>query len=148
MQTILIEREDGGVSVMRLLDGAVNIRDEVAKWQAVSPWKAVRWRKVAADDIPADRTWRDAWRAQEGKIAVDRGAAEAVHMNRIRAARNRELERLDKEIAKAEDSDGKPATALRAERQRLRDIPQTFDLSRAGSLDDLKAIWPEGLPRP
>jgi hypothetical protein len=69
--------------------------------------------------------------------------AREIHMARIRKARDAKLEETDKQVAAL---DGGPIPApLRAQRQRLRDIPQTLNLSTAKTPDELKAMWPPEL---
>lgn len=66
-------------------------------------------------------------------------------MDRIREVRDVELALLDQDIYKLEDI-GADATVLRTKRQTLRDIPQIFDLTKAATPDDLRALWPVDLP--
>lgn len=95
-------------------------------------------KAVDASTIPPDRTFRDAWIHGGDKPIVHMGKARDLHMARIRIMRNKELSRLDVEQLKGND--------VAAQKQKLRDLPQTFDLSKAQSADELKALWPEGLP--
>src|SRR3546814_3685474 len=75
---------------------------------------------VDAGEVPQDRTFRNAWAKNGRSIVHDMGKARAIHMARIRAARDKELTRLDIEQLKGND--------VAAEKQRLRDLPATFDL--------------------
>jgi hypothetical protein len=48
-----IERDDGGLSVMTLVDDIQDVEAidrEVARWADGSPWKCVRWEAI--DDYP------------------------------------------------------------------------------------------------
>lgn len=90
--------------------------------------------------VPDDRTFRGAWVKNGGDIGCDMEKARAIHMDRIRAVRDKELARLDIEQLKGSD--------VAAEKQRLRDIPQTVDLSGAATPEELNALWPAGLDRP
>ena len=47
---------------------------------------------------------------------------------------------------KALEADDGSAAAIATEKQALRDIPQTFDLT-TDTADELKEKWPEGLPK-
>ena len=47
---------------------------------------------------------------------------------------------------KALEADDGSSTAIAVEKQTLRDIPQTFDLT-TDTVDELKNKWPEGLPK-
>ena len=49
---------------------------------------------------------------------------------------------------KALEADDGSAAAIAAEKQKLRDIPQTFDLTTENdTVEELKEKWPEGLPK-
>lgn len=97
-------------------------------------------------DIPTDKTYRNAWRKGATGVEVDMPKARLIHMERIRKVRNKELEKSDDELLKALENGG-PATPLKTKRQKLRDIPQTFDLETATTEAELKAKWPAELPR-
>ena len=47
---------------------------------------------------------------------------------------------------KALEADDGSSTAIATEKQALRDIPQTFDLT-TDTPEELKEKWPEGLPK-
>ncbi|MFZ5789787.1 MAG: phage tail assembly chaperone [Pseudomonadota bacterium] len=144
---VLIARSDGGVSIMQMIDIG-DVAAEIAKWEAASGTKAVEWREVATADLPQDRTFRDAWtHAGGGKCAVDMPKARAIHMERIRKARDAELAKLDVPYLKAQERGDQAAMAqIAAQKQALRDIPQTFDLTQAMTPEALEAIWPKDLP--
>lgn len=96
-------------------------------------------KAVDASTIPTDRTFRDAWVHGGDKPVVHMDKARAIHMGRIRLARNDQLAKLDVEQLKGND--------VATEKQKLRDIPQTLDLSKATTPEELKALWPAGLER-
>lgn len=95
-------------------------------------------RITTTDKIPLDRTFRNAWTDDNPTQTIDvvMSKARQIHMDRIRIARDKRLRELDKRKYGAE---------FDAERQALRDLPQTFDLSGAKDPDELKALWPEEL---
>jgi hypothetical protein len=95
-----------------------------------------RLDRAAVAEMQKDRTFRDAWKPD---LTVDMPKARAIHMDRIRVVRDKELARLDIEQLKGSD--------VAAQKQALRDIPQTFDLTAATTPDDLKALWPADLPK-
>lgn len=92
---------------------------------------------ITKDDLPQDRYFRNAWIVSDEKIDIDMDKAREIHMEKIRIARDEALEVLDIETLKGID--------VQAEKQVLRDIPQTFDLSKAQTPEELKALWPEEL---
>ncbi len=84
----------------------------------------------------------------DGRPKVNMVKARVVQMDRIRVARNAELAKLDQPSLWAIESNDVPEQVrITSEKQRLRDIPQTFDLSTAPNPNALKARWPPGLPQ-
>ena len=79
-------------------------------------------------------------------IKVNMSKARGIRMDQIREARNNELAKKDIEYMKALEADDGSAKAIATEKQVLRDIPQTFDLT-TDTADELKNKWPEGLPK-
>ncbi len=79
-------------------------------------------------------------------IVVNMSKARGIQMDRIREVRNKELAKKDVEYMKALEADDGSAKTIAAEKQALRDIPQTFDLT-TDTPEQLKEKWPEGLPR-
>lgn len=153
MTSIVIERADGGVSIMHLIEAEAtpeSIAAEITKWEEGSNLKAQSWHEIDPAALPADRTFRGAWiHGGAGRVTIDMDKARPIQMDRIRAARDVRLRALDIETGKAVGKgDAAAAADIEARKQALRDIPQTVDLSKAVTPDDLKAIWPEGLPRP
>lgn len=111
------------------------------------PAGAVAPVECDVSEIPADRTFRDAWCApaagdpdrveETPRVAVRMSTAREIHMHRIRRARDAELQRLDIEQMKGED--------VAAAKQRLRDLPATVDLEACATPAEVKAVWPEEL---
>jgi len=98
---------------------------------------------VPQGDIPSDRTFRDAWKINSAKIAVDMPIARQIHMDRIRVERDAELVKRDTLFAQAIEAGNTAEQArIAAEKQILRDIPQTFDLGRYTTPTGLKKAWP------
>ena len=81
-------------------------------------------------------------------INVNMAKARTIHMNNIRVVRNRELAAKDITFMRAvEDADPDAQTTIKNEKQTLRDIPQTFDITTGvDTPEQLKAKWPAGLP--
>lgn len=147
MRLVLIERPDGGVSIMQMVETADG-GAEIAKWEAGSGARVVGWYEVGATDLPSDRTFREAWtHIGAGKCAVDMSKARSLQMDRIRASRDAELAKLDGPAIRAlEQGDADAMAEIARQKQRLRDIPQTFNLTQAETPEALAAIWPAGLP--
>lgn len=99
-----------------------------------------------------DRYFRDAvvWDdASPNKCSCSMPKARGIHMNNIRKSRDAELAALDTPWIKAlEAGNVLEQQRIAMEKQRLRDIPQTFDLATFITTETLKAAWPANLPRP
>lgn len=108
--------------------------------------------ELAVKDVPQGCTWSivdetllpddyffDAWVHDEVNncVVVDITKARDVQMNVIRTLRDKQLEVLDVETLKGVD--------VQVQKQELRDIPQTFDLSHITSLAELKTAMPDVL---
>ena len=80
-------------------------------------------------------------------INVDMTKARAIHMDAIRVVRNAELAAKDVTFMRAVEAGDTDAQAtIGTEKQTLRDLPATFDLTTAGTPELLKAKWPAELP--
>lgn len=98
----------------------------------------------AADyTVPAERTFRDGWEANEdtGVISVNMDAAKDIWRDKIRVAREPELAKLDTAFMKAQET-GADTTAIVAQKQALRDAPAHADIDAATTPDELKAVQP------
>jgi hypothetical protein len=97
-----------------------------------------------------DRYFRDAvmWDSSRAdKCRCDMPKARAIHTGHMRPVRNAELVKLDVLYMKAlEASDTNEQQRIKALKQTLRDIPQTFGLSGFRTPETLKAAWPTELP--
>ena len=102
---------------------------------------------IQRTDIPKDKTFVDAWKKSGDRIEVDMSKATDIHMGRIREARNKELDATDMEITRELEESRSVGISLKAKRQTLRNIPQDFKLDSANTTEELKAMWPDGLPR-
>jgi hypothetical protein len=85
----------------------------------------------------------------DGTPKVNMTKARAVHMDRIRVMRDKELTTKDLELLKAmESGDSSAEATIKTDRQTLRDIPQTFDITTGvDTPEQLKEKWPDGLPK-
>ncbi len=101
----------------------------------------------AADyTIPAERTFRGAWEADEDAaiISVDMDAARDIWRDKIRQARIEPLEALDTTFMKALET-GADTTQITADKQALRDAPSDPAIDAATTPDELAAVQPAGL---
>lgn len=129
---------DGRVAVI------VGASDEATAQAAVPPG-----RTAVYVDLPAERTFRNAWTSSGTRVTVDMPTARVIHLDRIRRVRNTRLNVLDKDWMRAVgQGDTVGAATIEAQRQALRDLPQTFDLTTAATPEELMARWPSQLPQP
>ena len=100
------------------------------------------------DAFLRDRDFRDAWEAPTDELAVNMTKARVIHVDRIREVRNAELAKLDIPWMKAvEAGDTSSQATIATEKQTLRDIPATFDITTdVDTPEKLKAKWPTELP--
>jgi len=99
-------------------------------------------------DAPTDRTFRNAWEVSDNVIEVNMDKAKVIHMDVIRVERNKELAAKDITFMRAvEAGDASAQSAIGTEKQVLRDLPATFDLTTGvDTPEKLKVKWPTELP--
>jgi len=99
---------------------------------------------VSSTKLPDDY-FLDAWTWERG-LTVDMDKAVAIHLKEIRRVRSAELDAKDITFLRAVEAGDTVAQAtIATEKQVLRDIPQTFDLT-ARTPQQLKGKWPIELP--
>ena len=96
----------------------------------------VSFRIVNDDEVPIDRTFRNAWE-DNGGIKVNMPKAKDITKDRLRAERAPLLEAQDVAFQRALESGASTAEIVK-EKQRLRDITKKVDALT--SLDELKAL--------
>lgn len=92
---------------------------------------------VPPSAVPPRSLFRGAWIRKPGGVEVDMPQARALHMDDIRKGRDAKLRELDVEQLRG--------NSVEAQKQALRDLPQTFDLNAAQTPEQLKALWPDEL---
>lgn len=131
MSRIIVDNTDGTVTILNPSKRVtLSIEEIAAKDSGGKPYQI-----VDDSEIP-NREFRGAWRASLTGvgITVAMGRARDIHMARIRVVRNDRLDALDKQQLQHID--------VEDEKQALRDIPDTFDLSGARTPEELSALWP------
>ncbi len=94
----------------------------------------VPYRIVNDDEVPSDRTWRNALKYD---LTVDIPKAQGITKERLRVERAPLLTALDVQYQRAQE-DGRDTTIIISEKQRLRDVTKLAD--KAATLDELKAL--------
>jgi hypothetical protein len=135
MKIYSILKENGSIQIMGIGDDNSTVEQEIDKWAFQKKQMVSSVSEIQKSDIPVDRYFREAWVSGDKPIDIDMNKARNIHMDRIRRARDEKLKALDVETLKGND--------VHAQKQVLRDIPQTFDLTIATTPEELKALWPE-----
>ena len=109
------------------------------------PTDAAGW--VWVENNVRARHFRNVWHIVDGAIEVDMPNARGEHMNTIRKARNKKLDGLDIDFMRAIEAEDTDAQAtIKTNKQTLRDIPQTFDLTTDNDTpEELLEKWPSEL---
>ena len=128
---ILLKNPDGSVGIMHpILDCGLTIEQIIAK----DVPKGVPYEIVDDSAIPADRTFRSAWKHD---LTVDIPKAQEITKNRLRAERKPLLESLDVEVMK-NITNVAALQEIEVEKQRLRDI--TLQVNNLITVEELKGV--------
>jgi len=170
---LAITLDDGSLKIMSFLTkGRGASLPEFAEWTEVDGWwkrdpsdlaildelartfppqdldgtprpQPIGFRRISDSELPADRTYREAWKDSGETIVHDMPRARVIHLSRVRVARAAKLDQLDRDWMRATGR-GDKAGVLEAEdrRQLLRDLPASLDVESAQTVEDLKQRWP------
>ena len=140
--------DEGGVSVVVPAPGIV-MDHLLAVLPSDRPWS-----EVPVEQVPSDRTYRNAWVFDHDAKAFshDMPKAREIHKGFMRAARAPLLSALDVAYARA-DEKGQAGAAdkaqIAAQKQALRDVTADAGIAAATTPDELKGVWPSILgPKP
>ena len=125
----IIYPTDSGIAILTPT-GELSIEDTAAKDVPAG----VSYRIVNDEDVPSDRTFRNALKYD---LTVDMPKAQGITKERLRAERAPLLTALDVQYQRAQE-DGRDTTIIISEKQRLRDVTKLAD--KATTLDELKAL--------
>ena len=154
------ERPDGGISTRypayNNRDRPVGDTDEALRERAVARDSTYLNEKYGvcvphecdSADLPVDDYFFSAWAWAGTEVNVNMTKARVIHMDVIRTARNAELVAKDITFMRAvESGDTDAQSTIATEKQVLRDIPATFDITTGvDTPEKLKAKWPTELP--
>lgn len=138
MQVIIFTNDNGGVSVC-VPTGELSIEETKAK---DTPEHSII---VDAATLPeADNDFFDAWELVNGAVTVNITKAKEITKKHLRAEREPLLAAQDVAFQRALEM-GADTTAIIAEKQRLRDLPQLADTcTTIAELRALKDKYPKG----
>lgn len=92
-----------------------------------------------ASAIPADRTFRGAWKLNASAVEIDMPQAREIQRKRIRKWRAKKLAELDAQLMRAvETGDNIGAAEIKSRKQILRDAPAHPSIDAAKSPEELK----------
>lgn len=125
---VAIQRADGGVSIMHLAASATAAA-EIEKWKGVHPGEYVSHAEVAPEALPTDRTFRNAWALNGGKVEHDLTKARQLAHTMRRSQRDQEMAPFDTIIARQVPGDNLAAaeTARAALRTKYAAIQTAID---------------------
>lgn len=106
------------------------------------------YRVTDMENLPSDRTFRNAWTDNNptDTVDIDMNKARQIQMDVLRIARSTKLAALDVLYLKADEADNAAdKSQIKALKQQLRDMPQTFDLSVYTTPEELKTAQPDYL---
>lgn len=139
---IVIQRTDGGVSIMRP-EAWEDVAVKLEKWKRTHVGEYVSHHEVDEADIPTDRSFRNAWTRDGKTVAHDMEKCRNIHRERLRLARAPKLAALDVEYQRADEADDKAAkVSIAKQKQSLRDVTADPRIDAATTPEELKAVWP------
>lgn len=141
MKRILINRTDGGISILTLTKENVDIESVLQKWkEAHGTYKS--HRELNENDIPESREFRNAWTdvTESSKVDICCEKAKDVKLEELRVKRNKALEIEDKNFMIALEK-GEDTSVISAKKQELRDWTNDLkSLDVTGKVNDEETL--------
>lgn len=141
-QIIIFKNDDGSCGIIVPVDPSLSIEEIALK----DVPEGKEYRIADSSQVPQDRYFRNAWTDdnETPSVDVDMDKARPIHMDNLRITRNKKLKALDVDnLIAVSTGDMEQAEVINSQKQELRDIPQTFDLSVYETPDELKTAIPE-----
>lgn len=145
MKKIIFTRPDGGLSVVTPVrcTGDEDLSDEEVEQRAWDklPTDAINPQWVEASAIPADRSFRNAWKDGGGKVDHDMAKCREITRNALREKRAPLMAALDVKYMRADEAGNVAEKArITTEKQRLRDITKNPAIEAATTPEALVAL--------
>jgi len=141
---ILIQFKNKSVAIMQYLkeeSSEADIQAEVDK--SKFDQEVESWRVITQDEIPTDRTFRNAW-IDTGVIDIDMKKAREIKKDTFRQQRATVFPKLDTEYMIAiENKDEAEMQRITTLKKELRDITKLQNIELAQTPEELKAIDPK-----
>lgn len=140
MKKIIYTTPDGSISVVTPVinksEKITEIEAEQRAWDKL-PKDAINPRFVDEAEIPTNRSFRNAWRDDGGKIDHDMAKAREIYKNKLREVRAKKLIDLDVQYMSADEiGDASNKQAIAAKKQILRDITTHPSIDSAKTVSD------------
>lgn len=150
MKIIYTRPEDGGVSIViaapkanieKILGPLTQEQYEQHVMERSIPADAINVRFISDEDIPANREFRNAWVdvTPETQIDIDLERVKEVKLAELRAVRNAELEKLDKQFMLALERGG-DVEEIKAKKQALRDATEPLKQLEVSGVNDEEVL--------
>jgi hypothetical protein len=136
-----IPKHDGGVVILETYD-ATPPQAYCARWHPnlQSEIDIAGIREITLDEVPTDRTFRDAWKLD---LTHDMAKARDIQREHLRRLCAPKLAALDVEYQRADEAgDVALKRQIAAQRQALRDVTGDPAIEAAQAPDELKAVIP------
>lgn len=150
MKIVYTRPEDGGVSVViaspkenieKILGPLTQEQYEQHVMERSIPADALNVRFISDEDIPANREFRNAWVdvTPETQIDIDLERVKEMKLAELRAVRNAELEKLDKQFILALERGG-DVEEIKAKKQALRDATEPLKQLEVSGVNDEEVL--------
>lgn len=150
MKIMYTRPEDNGVSIVvaapkeqleRVLGPLTQEQYEAHVMERSTPENALRVKIITDADLPSDREFRNAWVdvTAEAKVDIDLVKAKNLKLAELRAARDVELLKLDKEFMVALER-GEDLTEIKSRKQHLRDCTNPLKELQVSGVDDPEVL--------
>lgn len=154
MRKIIFTRPDGGLSVVTPAINSHPVREDITEAEAEQrawdklPTDAINPQWVDASAIPADRTFRDAWKDGGGKVVHDMNKAREIHKEELRRIRTPKLAALDVAYQRADEvGDTTEKQRIATIKQAMRDATADPAIDAAQTPEELKVVLPRVLAK-
>ena len=149
MRKIIYMRPDGGLSVVHPVrnthpvpESITDAEIEQRAWDKL-PADAINPVFVDPSEIPSDRTFRNAWKQNAGKVEHDMAKCRDLWRAHLRVLRKPKLEALDAEYMRADEiGDTGLKAQIAAQKQVLRDVTVDPAIDAAQTPQALKQFLP------
>lgn len=150
MKRIVYEKQDGSIAVVIPVVNTFGEKEGFTEDDALQrAWKrlpdnAINPRVVDPQDIPVDRTFRNAWISNGMTITHDMNKCREIHRNKMRLAREQIFKKLDVEYQKADEAgDLQRKSDIAMQKQKLRDVTNDPLIESTQTPEELKSVWPD-----